>query len=242
MTNLVPTQTHLPETIEDLSLFVLVGREKLNAVKAEIRAIDKVQLAADVRDQKRDEARMLSEALLDAEVRLGELMKQIPKGSGGDRKSQEIKKDTAVLFDNAPKQTKQAAIHTLGFSEKQAQRFETLADNRDLVEQVKAEARENDDLPTRSRVLDLAQQRKKREEESSQPDEGTMEYLDECGKIANRFNNVIYDAGMLNTDDYHFKAWKQLLLPTVAESTLRMVNEAIPKLLKVQKFLKEVVG
>ena len=46
------TQSNLPVTIEDLSKFVLVGREKLVAVKAEIRAIDKVGLATEVRNQK----------------------------------------------------------------------------------------------------------------------------------------------------------------------------------------------
>ena len=50
------TKQNLPANIEDLSKFVLVGREKLVAVKAEIRAIEKVELAQEVRDQKRDEA------------------------------------------------------------------------------------------------------------------------------------------------------------------------------------------
>ena len=83
----------LPTVIEDLAKFVLVGREKLVSIRAEIRAIDKLQLAEAVREQKRDEARMLSEALLDAEVRIGELFKQIPKASGGDRKSRDFKFD-----------------------------------------------------------------------------------------------------------------------------------------------------
>ena len=36
-------QTNLPNTIEDLARFVLVGREKLIAVRAEIRVINKLQ-------------------------------------------------------------------------------------------------------------------------------------------------------------------------------------------------------
>ena len=65
--------TNLPDTIKDLSKFILVGREKLIAVKTEIRAITKLKLAEDVYKQKQDESKMLSEALLDAETRLGEL-------------------------------------------------------------------------------------------------------------------------------------------------------------------------
>lgn len=73
---------NLPDKIEDLAKFVLVGREKLTSVRAEIRAIDKVQLAQEVREQKKEEAQMLAEALLDAEVKIGDLLKQIPKAQG----------------------------------------------------------------------------------------------------------------------------------------------------------------
>jgi len=76
----------LPDNLPDLAAFVLVGREKLTAVRAEIRAIDKVQLAKDVRQQKQDEARMLSEALLDAEKRIGELTKAIPQSKGANNR------------------------------------------------------------------------------------------------------------------------------------------------------------
>ena len=51
----------------------------------------------------------------------------------------------------------------MGFSKKQVQRFETLADNKDLVEQEKAKAREEGRMPTRTNVLNLAQERKKQE-------------------------------------------------------------------------------
>lgn len=50
----------LPAKIEDLAKFVLVGREKLQSVRAEIRAIDHLTLAKDVRAQKLSEAQMLS--------------------------------------------------------------------------------------------------------------------------------------------------------------------------------------
>ena len=76
------TQQNLPSNLEDLSKFILVGREKLNSVRASIRAIDKLKLAEEVREQKKEEAQMLGEALLDAEVRIGDLLKTIPKAQG----------------------------------------------------------------------------------------------------------------------------------------------------------------
>ena len=82
MNNLTISNQNLPNTLEDLSEFVLIGREKLVAVRANIRAIEKLELAEDVRNQKQKEAQMLGEALLDAETRIGELLKLIPKAQG----------------------------------------------------------------------------------------------------------------------------------------------------------------
>ena len=68
----------LPAKIEDLAKFVLIGREKLQSVRAEIRAIDHLTLAKDVREQKLAEAQMLSGALLDAERKIGEFTLKMP--------------------------------------------------------------------------------------------------------------------------------------------------------------------
>jgi N6-adenosine-specific RNA methylase IME4 len=150
---------NLPVALDDLAKFVLVGREKLTMVRAGIRAMDKLDMAEGVRKQKKEEAQMLAEALLDAEVRIGEILAGMPKASGGDRKSEsaKIKIDTGVDFDTTP--TKQEAIKELGFDQKQAERFQTLAANTDLVEQVKEEARKSEDLPTRAAVLKAAKVR-----------------------------------------------------------------------------------
>lgn len=156
MNDLVVTSKNLPANVEDLSKFVLVGREKLVAVRAEIRAIEKVGLAEEVRQQKLQEAQDISEAVLDAEVRIGELMAKVPKASGGDRRSDSFKNDSGVHFE-----TKTEVIEKAGFTPKQVQRFETLAKNRDIVEQAKAEARENDDIVSRSLVLNMVKSKKK---------------------------------------------------------------------------------
>jgi N6-adenosine-specific RNA methylase IME4 len=164
MQDLVKHTSHLPVKLEDLAKFVLVGREKLTAVRALIKAMDKIEVAAEVRKQKRDEAQMLAEALLDAEAKLGELAIEIPKGTGhqqkrGNRyKTREI--DTAVDFSK----TKTETIKELGFDQKQIERFQTLAENKDIIEQAKAEARENDDIVNRTMVLSKVKQKKREED------------------------------------------------------------------------------
>ena len=145
MGEIIQRREDLPTTLDDLSRFVLVGREKLTAVRAEIRAIDKVGIATGVREQKLKEAQAISEAVLDAEVRIGELMAKVPKvqGQRTDRKPA----DTAV--------GKYAEIEKAGLTPKQVERFQQLAAHPEMVEAAKAEARENDEIVTRGQVLDM---------------------------------------------------------------------------------------
>ena len=162
MNELVIYSTNLPDKMEDLSRFVLIGHEKLNSVRAEIRAIDKLKLAQEVRNQKMEEASMLSDVLLDAEIRLGELFSQIPKmkNNNPDGKNQHTGGQPRSGAELTSK-TKTEIIEDLGFSQDQAHRFEILANNKELVEVVKAEAKENGELPTRTRILELAAYKKK---------------------------------------------------------------------------------
>lgn len=140
---------YLPATIEELTKFVLIGREKLVSVRAEIRAINKIGLAQEVREQKNIEAQDLASALLDAEVRIGELIKEMPK-----------KKDK-ITDSSSGRTIGTKSLLPEGINKKQSHYFQTLADNKEVVEQVKAEAKENDDLPTRTEVLKKVAELKK---------------------------------------------------------------------------------
>lgn len=152
-------QPQLPVALEDLAQFVLVGRDKLNMVRAGIKALDKLDVAEGVRRQKREEAAMLAEALLDAEVRIGEILKAMPKAQGKHwEEKRESKGNSAVT---STFETKEQAAKQLGFDKMQVSRFQTLAENKDLVEQIKQEAREADDLPTRTAVLQAAKIRER---------------------------------------------------------------------------------
>ena len=82
MTELTMVNNNLPDKIEDLAKFALIGREKLAAVRAEIRAIGKLKLANDVKEQKLNEAQNIAEIVLDAETKIGELLRDIPSEQG----------------------------------------------------------------------------------------------------------------------------------------------------------------
>lgn len=151
----------LPSKLEDLAQFVLIGRDKLAMVRAGIKALDKLDMAKEVREQKKEEAQMLAEALMDAEVRIGDILLAMPKASGKheNRGNQynsgrsSTAATSSTLEQTLPIQTKEEAVKQLGFDKFQVSRFQTLAQHKDIVEQVKQEARVNDDLATRTAVL-----------------------------------------------------------------------------------------
>lgn len=146
MNELRTTKPSLPSTIEDLSQFALIGREKLVAVRAAIRAMDKVNAVAEVREQKLKEAQELAEAVLDAEVRLGELLSQLPESPGK-------RTDLLEPTDSAVPKSKKEIIESAGFSVKQAQRYERLAAHPEEVEQAKVSARDAGEIISRTAVL-----------------------------------------------------------------------------------------
>lgn len=170
---IVSSENRLPANIDDLSKFVLVGREKLVAVRAEIRAIDKVGLAQEVREQKLREAQDISEAVLDAEVRIGELMAKVPKAQGKRTDIQPTDSDVG----------KYDVIRNAGFTPKQVERFQQMAAHPEIVAQAKAEARENDDIVSRSLVLNMVKEKNRAEREAVR-EEHRQENTEKIGTLA----------------------------------------------------------
>ena len=239
MNDLILTQQNLPNNLEDLSKFVLVGREKLTAVRAEIRAIDKVQLAEEVREQKKEEAQMLAEALLDAEVRIGDLLKQIPKASGKRTditSSQQCEKvsNTFSQFCEKPHETKQEVITRLGFNKDLANRFETLSSNKDVVEQVKAEARENEDIPTRSRVLQIVKEKSKQQEFI----ESAFKKIENETAIQKNIHNAIYKILCTDTSNEYLEVWYDGLDRDKIETIEDDIDRAIEQYEAIKSFIK----
>lgn len=232
MNSLVTQSTQLPDTLDDLSRFVLIGRERLSAMKAEIRAINKLNLAKEVWEQKFEESQMLSGLLLDAEARVGELTPKIPTAQGKRTDKKELRFSGETKLEQKPKEQ---VISELGFSKKQVHQFETLAKNRDLIEQVKQESKENGDIPTRTRVLDLARERDRRQSQNND----FSEYIHKCRKLADRYHNAVVEITRLAADLDDFKQLSEIIPETTRESNLRRCDDAMAKLSRIRQFFKE---
>lgn len=226
-------EKQLPDTIEDVARFVLIGTEKLKSLKAEIGAIKKLKLAQEVYDQKLEEQRRLSELILDAGVKIGEFSKKVPTHSG-------LRSDLSPFRQgNGVVKTKEQAMRELGFSRKQTHEFETLANNRDLVEQVKREAKDNNELPTRSKIIDLAQRRA--QTPKGQTADEYCAHMDECWKLAKKYHKAIDAFMWIQVDEKELGMLGEIIHANTAPGHLREVEDSITKLSKLRNFLKGVI-
>lgn len=146
--NEIVTANHaqLPETIPDLAKFVLIGRDKLKAVRAEIHAIDKVGMAKEVYQQKLEEAQAIAEVVTDAECRMGELIKAIPKATKDNARKQ-IEPHVDLI------RPKSEVIKESGITQRQAEQFQMMASHPDSVAEAKAIAREQGTVLSRNAVI-----------------------------------------------------------------------------------------
>ena len=220
-----------PATIEDLTRFLLIAPEKASALRAEIRAIKKAGLAAEVYEQKMQEQRVLAELILDASVMVGDMAKEIRTAQGmrTDLGHREHSNSTVTKS-----KTKKEVIHNLGFSKQQMHNFEILAANKDLVEQEKAKAREEGRMPTRTRVIDLAQKRKERFEQD-------IAQIDEDYEVIKEFHRAIHSPLKLPVSNSEVVATLVRATHSLSDHhhDLDMLEEAIQKLRGIQILLRK---
>ena len=164
MSDLEVIQSNLPDTLPELSKFVLVGREKLVSVRAEIRAIQNVGLAKEVLEQKKAEAQEIAELVTLSEMRIGSMLKEIPKATTNHKKQDlENRADTNFL------KPKSETAKELGFTRDQVSQFQRMAEHEDIVHEAIAEAKENDDIVSRAAVMQKIKE--KEEEKKVMPEE-----------------------------------------------------------------------
>lgn len=147
MDEIITSTQQLPDTIEDLSKFVLVGKTKLQAYMMKLQKINRLSVAQEVRDQTLQEAQEVSTALIAAEQRIGELLLSIPKAPGkrtdletSGQRSTEVK-------------TKSETISDMGYGEREAKDYQQMAKNPEIVQKVIKEALESGEVVTKSSVM-----------------------------------------------------------------------------------------
>lgn len=107
--------------------------------------------------EKQTEAQEIAELVTLAEVKIGAMLKEIPSSQG---KRTDIETFSPVSEEVKPK-PKMEVIQELGFNRQQVSQFQQMAEHEELVYEAIAEARENDDIISRSAVLKKIDEAKK---------------------------------------------------------------------------------
>lgn len=187
--DLIVREKNLPSTMEDLSKFVLVGRDKLQAVRAEISAMQNLNLAKDVREQKLAEGQEIGKLVLLAEARLGELFNQMPKQTNNNpngragKQNNQIPPAGKLITDDTPNvekpKPKLEVAAEMGFNKNQVAQFQKLADNPDAVQAAIDYAENNGTIATRTIALMKAKQAERKEDIAVQVESLEKRAIDE---------------------------------------------------------------
>lgn len=109
-----------------------------------------------------------------------------------------------------------------------------MSKHKDVVEQVKAEARENEDIPTRSRVLQLVKQKTKEEEIIEQ---GFKE-IENKKAIELNYHNALFKILTLDIKESEVYVWIESMMKSDKERLEDDINEAIEKLEEIKQIYK----
>ena len=231
----------LPAKATDLAKFMIVAQEKVKAVKAEIRAIQKLNLAKEVYAQKMEEQRRLQEVILLAYQRMGEITQEMPTAPG-QRTDREPLPTSGMRLEK----TKSQAIQDLGFSTSQVSRMEQMASHPDIVAEVIAESQAGETEATQTEVLrrikeqgtgviDLAQKRRERFDQD-------MVQIDEDYGVMKEFHTAIHSPLKLpvsNSEVVSALMRATHNLSHLFTYDLDTLEEAIQKLQEIQALLRK---
>lgn len=146
MNELETINRQLPDTLEDLTQFVLVGKSKLNAYMLKLRTINKLSVAQEIRDQTLKETQEISTALIAAEQRIGELLLAIPKATANQYTS-------ANSTQTEKAKSKSETVKEMGYSKDEASDYQQMAKNPEIVQKVIEKALANGEIVTKTSVM-----------------------------------------------------------------------------------------
>ena len=134
MDELTTRTTQLPDTLEDLSQFVLVNKAKLDAYRVKLRAVNRLSDAQEIREQTLQEMQDISSALIAAETRIGEILLSIPKATTNHKGNLENRDESNF------KKTKAETVAEMGYSKDQVSDYQRMAQNPAVVNMVLEQA------------------------------------------------------------------------------------------------------
>lgn len=143
MFKLVKANNLLPQKLEDLVPLSFIGQAAVSFYRGRIKLMDELKMTDEQRKATLSDGQDAGEMLLDIEARIGELAeKETPtRPIGRDGGRFKYPADTPLKHER------------LGMPEKKMRNAQTIYKNPEVVERVKAQAKKNDDIPTKTAVI-----------------------------------------------------------------------------------------
>jgi len=137
---LVRHKKHLPNSINDLNKFILLGSAQLKVFRERLNTIKSLDLAQAVYQQTLEDAQRVCEAVLMAKVKMGEFLIGIPHERGKRN-------------DLQPAHLRETKLKSTGIPKKRQEEARKLYQNQDLIEDVTKKAIDKGEIPTTKDVL-----------------------------------------------------------------------------------------
>lgn len=143
----------LPQKLNDLVPLSFIGQAAVSFYRSKIKLMDQLKMTEAQRKATLRDGQDAGEMLLDIETRIGEL----------------ALKEPAILAPDRPKGRGRAPSgqplkhERIGISEHRMKQSEAISKHPEIVEKVKAQARENEDIPTRTAVITEIKYQKEKE-------------------------------------------------------------------------------
>lgn len=236
MDELTTRKAQLPDTLEDLSQFVLVNKAKLDAYRVKLRTINRLSDAQEIREQTLQEMQDISSALIAAETRIGEILLSIPKQSG---RRTDLETSSERLEEVM---TKAETVEQMGYTRHEASDYQRMAQNPAIVNLVIEQAERDGKVVSHSEVM------KKIKAKDAEIERLTRNYegLDRANKIlakeANQGGKVVEKVVEVEVvpDDYE-ETKKQLQMYKGDNERLNRENkEKVAELSKANEMLREL--
>lgn len=183
----------LPATMEELVPLSFMGRAAVKAYTEKIKAMKELGIAEEQRAATLSDGQDAGEMLIRIETRIGEICSRLEKkpgkGSGGHPKERSLYSPKIEAEG-----TKKSKLKEMKLPITKARNYEIMNANPEAVEQAIAKAREEEEIPTASDVINIVHSRdkaSKQKEKSKMPDlnESVMKVATNLRSLCNSMSN-----------------------------------------------------
>jgi hypothetical protein len=160
----------LPKKIDDLVPLSFIGQTAVTFYRQMIKGFDQLKMTEAQRKRTLRDGQEAGEMLLDIEARIGELLPS----------EEEMQKVRSDQYKGRPlSQQKGLRQRPEGMSIMRAHTARTISKHPEIVEKVKAQARENEDIPTRTAVISEIRYQKEKDRRENAPPKSKTELAGE---------------------------------------------------------------